>query len=134
MSYDLAAFDLSVAPENAASFQDWYLGVMDGDAEPTGVKTGSPLGSWVALMEEEFPNEDDATDDTGDNEEDLADYSSSYPALVYVAFSWEVVERARTRGLEAAGRVNVGIFALSDDVPSVYVPNGSGGMTKKFEF
>ncbi|NMO00486.1 hypothetical protein HH308_04565 [Gordonia sp. TBRC 11910] len=129
MSYDIAAFDVRVAPREPDEFVGWYEDVMDDETEPGGVDPSSALGRWCALMQNEFP--DGGGDDDGGP---AADYSSSYPALVYVAGGWGDAEEIRAASLRYARSEAVGVFALSDDVPALWWPDGSGGLELIHEF
>ncbi|WP_040524638.1 hypothetical protein [Gordonia effusa] len=98
------------------------------ETEPTGVQEGSALGSWTASMMDTYPDSE-----TGDGDEG-ADYSSAYPALAYVAAGWDEAADFREVSLRLAASHAVGLFLLSDPVPTLWWPDGQGGLRQVAQF
>lgn len=129
MSFDLAGFEVGVAPGEPAAFVEWYESVMDEDEESSRAQVGSALSAWVDGLQGVFPDVDEDGGDAGS-----ADYSSVFADLAYVAFAWSDAVRAREVALSCAQEAGVGVFLLSDDGPSVWFPDGGGGMRLAFTF
>jgi hypothetical protein len=118
MSYDLAVFDVEVAPRDVDAFYRWFeeQAARDGSGElgPGSGEQGvaSPrLASWLAEMTREFPSMSDSL--TAD-EARAGDYSIG-PALIYVAFGWSQADRAARRAVGLAAKHGVGFFDVSGD-------------------
>src|SRR4051794_30836036 len=106
MSYDLAVFDVDVAPRGADAFLRWFeeQTAWNGDRYGDPGVASPPLRAWLAEMTREFPamSESSVIDDPR-----AGDYVIG-PALVYVAFGWSQAGRASRRAVELAAKHGVG--------------------------
>src|SRR4051812_12762840 len=132
MSYDLAVFDVDVAPRDA--FGRWFeeQTAWDGDRkyDDPGVAS-QPLRAWLAEMTRWHPSLNPSAprpvfdpskerEKIGRNEYVAADDSrvGDYvigPAVIYVAFGWSQADRASRRAVVLAAKHGVGFFDVSGD-------------------
>ena len=120
MSYDLAVFDVDVAPRDAQAFERWF----EEQTTWVGNRTyddasmaSPPLRAWLAEMTREFAamSAGSAVDDPR-----AGDYAIG-PALVYVAFGWSQASRALRRAVELAAKRGVGFFDVSGDGEPIWL-------------
>jgi hypothetical protein len=114
MSYDLAVFDVDVAPRDVDAFYRWFEEQTAWDADRKYDDPGVaslPLRAWLAGMMQEFP----AISEISSADDPQAGAYVVGPALVYVGFGWSQASRAARRAVELAAKHGVGFFDVSGD-------------------
>lgn len=115
MSYDLMVFEASAAPTSREEFMVWYdeqTKWSEGHNYQDPVVTSSALRDWINEMVQYFPamNGPLASDDSDDSR--VTDYCIG-TNVIYVAFSWAVIEDAYEKMRELAIKHKVGFFDVS---------------------
>lgn len=119
MSFDLAVFEQTAAPNTYEDFLPWLEQQCQWEEERdyNDVQGTSPnLSAWFMEMKENFPalngpfalSDEEAFGDAS-TENHLTDYSIG-SALIYGAFGWSVAEEAAQKAAELAEKHGVGFF------------------------
>lgn len=139
MSYDRMVFDPASAPATPEEFMEWY----EADTESSedhlyddpAVCTPA-LQAWFSAMIQEFPAMNGPwagrTQPPDDNESRITDYSI-YPTAIYAGFAWSVAEVASERVAALAAEHGVALVDFDNEPPSVWVPDGQGGLKLLYE-
>jgi len=132
MSYDLMVFEKSAAPNNRKDFMKWYekqteWGEDHSYDDPS--VTSSALKSWFMEIKKTFPpmNGPDAPTeeeiDNMENESYLTDYSIGRE-VIYIAFSWSLIDEAHEKTKLLALKHGVGFFNVSADDGEIIFSDG----------
>lgn len=116
MSYDLAVFDVTVAPPGRDDFFGWFDQQTEwAEARDYNSPDGaSPaLREWYQLMIAQFPAMNGPSRFDGWHSK-VSDYGIGQ-YVIYVAFAWSVAEEAYTAVRLAAEQAKVGFFNASGD-------------------
>lgn len=131
MSFDLTFFVAKAAPKSADEFDEWLDAEDDvGMIDPKDLN--STLKAWYDHVKESYPplnGPDAAPDDDLDNPNVIDYYFCKDRIEAGITFS--ASQNAIEDLLSAAGKYEIGVFDPQDG--SVYFPDGSGGLKKKFE-
>jgi hypothetical protein len=132
MSYDLMVFDAAAAPLDHKAFLEWYA-TQTQWTEPHGYNDPSvpspPLRAWFMEMITTFPpmNGPFARDD--EDHTRTTDYALGR-SCIYAAFAWSKADEAYKRVVELAAKHAVGFFDASANTPTMWVPDGIGGLKR----
>jgi hypothetical protein len=133
MSYDLAVFDLKVAPSNREEFLRWWNDQSEWSEEHTyddpAVSTPE-LRGWFLEMNRVFPamNGPYAQAERPTDDDSITDYSIGRN-VIYAAFRWSKAEPAYDTAVELAQKHGVGFFDVSSDNGEVWLPGPNAELT-----
>ena len=130
MSYDLMVFNKNSAPKTRDEFMEWYNNQTEWTEDHSYFDpevTSKELKDWLMEMIQTFPalNGPFYSDDEDydyDNE-NVSDYSIGRD-VIYVGFSWSVVEKAYEKAFEIAEKYEVGFFDPSFETGIFFPING----------
>ncbi|MEO0612906.1 MAG: hypothetical protein AAFY83_06305 [Pseudomonadota bacterium] len=131
MSFDLTFFLATAAPKNADEFDEWLDA--DDDVEMIDPKNLSKtLKAWYDQVKVNYPplNGPDAAYDDDLENPNVIDYYFSKDRIE-TGITYSTSQNAVEELLTAAGKHGIGVFDPQDG--SVYFPDSSGGLEKKFE-
>ncbi len=128
MSYDLAVFDMSVAPRERDAFLAWYdeqTRWAEGHQYDDPAVSSPELRSWFMSMIKAFPAMNGPFASTKVDGPLLTDYSVGR-SMIYVAFAWSVAETAYHKVIDRAYRHRVGFYDVSGDAGEVWMMDEAG--------
>lgn len=136
MSFDLAVFEPSVAPNERKDFLAWFdqQAEWDESHDYDDPKVSTPaLRSWFLEMIEYFSAMNGAytRNDHDDDDPSITDYSVG-SNLIYAAFAWSKAEEALETTFRLAEKHRVGFYYISSSEGEVYLPDGSGKLVLAF--
>ena len=131
MSFDLIFFIATAAPQNADDFDEW-LDAEDETAMIDPKDLSTALKAWYDELKVSYPplNGPDAPSDDNLDDPNIIDYYFCSDRIG-TAITFSASEKAVEDLLAAAGKHGVGVFDPQDG--SVYFPDSSGRLEKKFE-
>lgn len=134
MSYDLMVFDQNKAPKTKAKFMKWYQKQIEWSEDHNYQSidiTSTNLRNWFLEMIKTFPSmngtfaPDDIMLEQKENAElYLSDYSIGYH-IIYVAFSWSLVEEAYNLVRKLAKKYDIGFFDVSSSRGDIILSDGT---------
>ena len=131
MSFDLTFFLAAAAPKNADEFDEW----LDADDDMEMIDPNDlseALKVWYDQVRTKYPplNGPDAASEDDLDDPNVIDYFFSKDRIE-TGITYSASQNAVEDLLAAAGKHGIGVFDPQDG--SVYFPDSSGGLEKKFE-